>query len=241
MKKQNLLLIAAVALMGLMICGCESDYDPADISAFTKPYEVFVNMDNYVIQPPDELTIICSKVPEIHEATQNVRPDGKISFEALGEMDVAGKTIAEVAAMVKEKVMTLYALAGDYPVDVQISQFASKYYFVTGQVNFPGPKLVTGRDTALSALILSQPNVLAWHQKIRVIRPSHDPEVAAKIFELDLEQVYDWGDISQDVLLQEGDVVYVRPTILASIGMVIEEFVRPIGRAFSTVNVVQGP
>lgn len=241
MKTQKLLLLTGFALMSVIICGCGPSYDPADINAFTKPHEVFVNMDNYVVQPPDELKIICSKVPEIHEAVQNVRPDGKISFEALGEMDVAGKTIAEVAAMIKEKAMTLYALAGDYPVDVQVSAFASKYYYVAGQVNFPGPKLVTGRDTALSALLLAQPNVLSWDEKIRVIRPSRDPEVPAKIFEFDLQSVYDNGDVSQDVLLEEGDIVYARPTVLAAIAMVVEEFVRPIGRAFSTVNIVQGP
>ena len=41
--------------------------------------------------------------------------------------------------------------------------------------------------------------------------------------------------------IEEGDIVYVPPTILAAISMKVEEIVRPIGRAFSTVNIVQGP
>ncbi len=45
--------------------------------------------------------------------------------------------------------------------------------------------------------------------------------------------------MSKNVRLEEGDVIYVPPTILAAIAKVVEEFVRPIGSAFSTVNIVQ--
>ena len=41
------------------------------------------------------------------------------------------------------------------------------------------------------------------------------------------------GDTTKNVLLHEGDVVYVPPTILGSLGMVLEEFLGPIGRALS--------
>jgi hypothetical protein len=41
------------------------------------------------------------------------------------------------------------------------------------------------------------------------------------------------------VLLQEGDVIYVPPTVLAAIAMKIEEVIRPIARAFSGANIVQ--
>ena len=49
------------------------------------------------------------------------------------------------------------------------------------------------------------------------------------------------GDITKDVLLQEGDIVYVPPTILASIGMVAEQFITPIARAFYGWYLVQNP
>lgn len=236
-----LLVVCALATM-VCLTGCGGYNNPADIAAFEMPYDVQVNVDNYILQPPDEIQIISSKVPEIHEAIQQIRPDGKVTFEALGEFDVAGKTCGEVAAMVRKKSMSLYALAGDYPVDVRVAKFASKYYFIGGQVNFPGPRLVTGRDTVLSALSLAQPTVLAWTDRVKVIRPSYDPEnVPPKIFLINLKKVVRDGDISKNVLLQEGDIVHVPPTVLAAIAMKIEEFVRPIGRAFSTVNIVQGP
>lgn len=241
MVKLNSLLFLAGVLAILNISGCFNS-NPEDIMAFAKPHQQQVVLDNYVLNPPDELEIICTKVPEIHQAKQRIRPDGKISFEALGEFDVAGKTIAEAAAMIKNKAMTLYALAGDYPVDVRVSKFASKYYYIEGQVAFPGPRVLTGRDTVVNALSAAQPTVLAWRQKIQVLRPSADPEKQKPmIFEVNIEDIVMKGDVSKNVLLQEGDIVYVPPTVLAAIAMKIEEFVRPIGRAFSTVNVVQGP
>lgn len=225
-----------------MLSGCTPAFDPEDIMAFEKPEAVDINVKTYKVQPPDEIEVLCSKVPEIHEAVQRIRPDGKITFEALGDFDVAGKTCEEIAALIKERTMRLYALAGDYPVDVRIATFASSYYYVMGQVNFPGPRLTTGRDHLLAAITIAQPTVLAWEQRIRVIRPSADPEsTTPKVFEINLEDITARGDVSKDVLLKEGDVIYVPPTVLAAIAMKVEEFVRPIGRAFSTVNVVQTP
>lgn len=242
MKLRSCLLVLGVVVGGLMLSGCTPSFDPEDIMAFDNPEAVNVNVKTYKVQPPDEIQILSSKVPEIHEAVQRIRPDGKITFEALGEFDVAGKTCEEIAVLVKERTMRLYALAGDYPVDVRVSTFASHYYYILGQVNFPGPRLVTGRDHLLSSIAIAQPTVLAWEQRIRVIRPSYDPEsIEPKVFEINLEDITTRGDVSKDVLLKEGDVVYVPPTVLAAVAMKIEEFVRPIGRAFSTVNVVQGP
>jgi hypothetical protein len=39
--------------------------------------------------------------------------------------------------------------------------------------------------------------------------------------------------------LQQGDIIFVPPTILAAIGEKVEELVRPIGRVFSTAYYMQ--
>ncbi len=125
------------------------------------------------------------------------------------------------------------------PVDIRSVAYRSKWIYVLGEVYLPGPKVYTGRDTMLHAVAEAQLNAMAWKQRIQVIRPSSDENVKAKIFEVDYDRMVAHGDTSKDVLLQEGDIIYVPPTILAAIGQVIEEFARPIGRGFSTVTVVQ--
>ena len=225
-------------LVGLT--GCFSS-NPADIAAFAKPAQVAVTAEGYILQPPDQIEIYCSKVPEVHLQSQQIRPDGKVAFEALGEIQAAGKTPKELADIMAEKIMLLYALTGDNPVDVRIVAYRSKVYYVLGQVYYQGPRQATGRDTVLTALAQARPTTLAWVERVQVIRPSADKKIKPKIFEFNYDKMIAHGDTSKNVLLQEGDIVYVPPTVLAAIGLKMEELLSPIGRAFSTVNIVQGP
>ncbi len=229
---QAFLLVCLVALSG-----CFSSR-PEDIEAFVKPMQTNVTAENYILQPPDGIMVYCTKVPEIHQQVQTIRPDGKVTFEALGEIQAAGKTPEELAELLKEKIMLLYALVGDNPVDVRVVTYRSKVYYVLGQVYVPGPKVYTGRDTFLFAIAEAQPNPMAWIERIQVIRPSSDGLSAPKIFEVNLDRMIAHGEIDKNVLLQEGDIIYVPPTVLAAVALKLEEFMRPIGRAFSAVSIV---
>jgi polysaccharide export outer membrane protein len=228
-----------VLLLASVVCltGCFSS-NPKDIAAFSKPEKVLVTAENYILQPPDEIEIHCSKVPELDMQSQRIRPDGRVSFEAIGELQAAGRTPKELAEVLRERVMLLYALTGENPIDVRVAVYQSGFYYVQGQVYLPGPRLYTGRDTVFMAVAKANPNPMAWLERIQIIRPSGDKNVPPKIFEVNFDRMAAHGDASKNVLLQEGDIVYVPPTVLAAIGLKVEEIVRPIGRAFSTVNVV---
>ena len=43
------------------------------------------------------------------------------------------------------------------------------------------------------------------------------------------------------MLLEEGDIVYVPPTILAAAGLILEEFISPVARAFYGAYLVSNP
>jgi len=99
-------------------------------------------------------------------------------------------------------------------------------YYVLGQVDRPGPKSYTGRDLAIRAIAEANPNAMAWGDRIQVIRPSEFPGVKPRIFELKWDPMVAHGDASNDVLLQEGDIIFVPPTILAGIALKLENFLR---------------
>jgi len=234
----RVVVVSILLLITIGATGCFSSR-PENIEAFLKPRQVNVTAQTYILQPPDEIAVLCSKVPEIHQQRQRIRPDGRISFENLGEIEAAGKTPEEVAKTLHKKASELYRLEGESPIDVRIVVFRSKVFYVLGEVYLPGEKDYTGRDTVLSALAEAKINPMAWEQRVQVIRPSSDKSIKPKIFEVDLDRMIAHGDTSKNVLLQEGDIIYVPPTVISAIAQVIEEFARPIGRAFSTVTVVQ--
>jgi protein involved in polysaccharide export with SLBB domain len=109
---------------------------------------------------------------------------------------------------------------------------------VLGQVFIPGSKVYTGRDTVLSALADARLNPMAWHERIQVIRPSHDKSIKPKIYEVNYDYMVIHGDLTKNMLLQEGDIIYVPPTIFAAIALSLEQVLRPIARAFSGAYIV---
>jgi len=239
-------IVAAAILVGftMLLGGCFSS-NTADLEAFLKPMEADVTMDDYILQPPDMVTVIASGIPELEGAgsqigqSQVIRPDGVISFENIGEIQVAGKTPKQAATIISQKLVDLYKLSGDHPVDVRVTN-KSKFYYVVGMVNHPGAQTFTGRETALSAISRAIPNYLAWEEEIQVIRPSAVPGEPSKIFSLNFKKMTEQGKMEQNVLLQEGDVIYVPPTIFASIGLTVGEIVRPILSGGSAVQVLGG-
>jgi polysaccharide biosynthesis/export protein len=238
MTKKKIQLSLLMALYSVLVSGCFSA-NPKDIKYFTKPDQVIVNFDKYVLKPADEIEIHCLNVPELNLQKQRIRPDGKVSYEGIGSVDAAGKTPEELAQVLHEKALLLYSLSGEHPIDVRIEVYRSAYYYVLGQVYFEGPKVCTGRDTVLTALTTARLNTIAWKGHVQVIRPSTDPKVKPKIFEIKYDKMVAHGDLSKNVLLQEGDIVFVPPTVLGGAGLVLGEFLNPIGRAFSAVSVVQ--
>ncbi|MCE5184534.1 MAG: polysaccharide biosynthesis/export family protein [Planctomycetaceae bacterium] len=239
--------LPGVALAALLaLSGCFSA-NPADIEAFARPWQADVAMQEYILQPPDEVTVVASNIAELRGVSnqvgqsQVVRPDGMISFENIGEVQVAGKTPRQVAQLIAEKLSTLYRLQGEYPIDIRVTNM-SKYYYVIGMVYNPGLKIFSGRESTLSAISRAVPTNLAWEEMVQVIRPAQQEGQVPKVFKLDFKKMTQHGVAYNDVLLQEGDVVYVPPTILASIGLTLQEIVGPVlqgGRAVQIVGTTE--
>jgi polysaccharide export outer membrane protein len=244
MQYRPLLSIALFVAVSLALTGCFSA-NPEDVKAFLRPDQAVVTADDYIFQPPDAVTIMSSKIPEFERGsmgsavglTQVIRPDGKISVESVGEIMVAGKTPKQVAEIIAEKMSKLYNINSDYPVDVRVTNM-SKYYYMLGQVTHQGAQIFTGRETTLSAVSKAVPGVRAWEEAIQVIRPSLALDQKPKIFELNFKKMVEHGDMSKNVLLQEGDVIYVPPTILGSIGLTIEEVVGPLFQSASAAQTI---
>jgi protein involved in polysaccharide export with SLBB domain len=224
--------LAALAVLGLTLGtpGCASHHD--QMVAFLRAHEAEVATGNYIVRPPDSITVRAPGAPEVDGTTQMVRADGKVVYGLLGEIDVAGLTTEEIAGKLKQQLSRFYV---DPQLVVQVTNYNSQFYYIFGEVTAPGPKRFTGRDTLLMALSDAQPTYLAWRSQVRVTRPSAEAGERKTII-VDLDKMLNSGDLSLNVLLQDGDIIEVPPTPLAWIGHRVREVLYPIEPALRAYN-----
>ncbi|MBN2212143.1 MAG: polysaccharide export protein [Sedimentisphaerales bacterium] len=245
--KTTLTVVGLASLIAIM--GCGSKY--SNLEAFLQVPHRPVSGLEYRVYPPDVLSFSSVSILEINKLSQRIRPDGKIVLPLLGEIDVAGKTPAEVEAAILQASEKYY---GEADVTVEVAGYNSQKFFVLGQVSGPGPVPWTGSDTVLDALARSRPTDLAWPEKIKLIRAKtpqqggyllpkdkderknlaeenvfagHNPAGADEVV-INLKRMVQTGDMSHNVLLQPGDVIFVPPNPFAAVGLSLRQVLFPV-------------
>ena len=126
---------------------------------------------------------------------------GTIFFPYVGEISVAGRTVDEIRSMLTR---SLAQHIIDPQIDVHIVSYRSKRVYITGEVKNPGAIPIT--DTTLNvadAVTRAQgftPEADAF--RARLTRGQHN-------YPLDLTALFNRGDLSQNCLLQDGDIINV--------------------------------
>ena len=202
-----------------------------------RPYtERDVSATEYRVAPPDKLAIRSSSIAELKDFVTQIRPDGKVSMNLLGEVYVAGKTPEEISAELT-KVATKYYNSPE--VKVEIAEYNSKFYRVFGTaVRDGGLKPYTGRDTVISALAAVGFTDDAWPQQVSVSRPAKNGQPRATAI-VDIKNMYMTGDMRQNYLLEEGDIIYVPDSPLATWRKTTNNIAGPLGQAAGTVGAAQ--
>lgn len=81
-----------------------------------------------------------------------VRPDGKISFPLIDEVQAEGLTISELDKVMTEKLKEYIR----YPdVSISLKKMAGERIIVLGEVKSPGVYTLSGRKTVLEAVALA--------------------------------------------------------------------------------------
>jgi len=163
-------ILVSVLLLGLLATGCTSEADR--LRAFLQERRTPVSGVPYRVLPPDVILVRSTYVPEIDGISQQIRPDGRINLPLVGELDVVGKNETGLTPTEIEDQIT--KAAEDYyervDATVQVVGFNSQKVYVFGQVAGPGPQQWTGTNTLLDVLAQSQPTMLAWPERILLVR-----------------------------------------------------------------------
>lgn len=132
-----------------------------------------------------------------------VRPDGKLDFPLIGEMDVDGKSVTQV----REELTTQLAEYIKNPrVSVNISKWGTTRVYVLGEVKNPGLYELDKSRRILDAIGKAGAYTKdAAKRKVFLIHQEHQGEP----IKIDLIKMLREGDMSQNYELREGDVVYL--------------------------------
>ena len=157
----------------------------------------------YVIGPEDALDISVWRDDTLKAAVL-VRPDGGISFPLIGEVKVAGKSVAEVR---EELVKRLEKFVPEPVVSVSVVRIASYRFYIIGRVNKPGEFPVGRNVDVLQALSMAGGlTPFASEDEIRIIRKIDGKSVSIPF---QYSRVRKGGDLSQNITLKSGDVLLV--------------------------------
>jgi polysaccharide biosynthesis/export protein len=139
-----------------------------------------------------------------------VQTNGSISLPLLGEVQVAGLTIAEV----QRKITNL--LEKDYlvkpQVEVKVKDYNSQYVSVVGEVNSPGRKPIRGRMRLIDALIESGGFKATASADVMITRPEGTFEGDRKSITVRISSSASLQDqINLELPLRNGDIITALP------------------------------
>ena len=210
--------------------GCTPKTD--EIASFLQSREYHAVGTDHRVVPGDKLSFQSPYILELDGTREEIGVDGKIELPLVGKMYVAGLTAREIQEKLDVQLMPFYA---ERDVLVRIPDKPVATIYVFGQVNHPGIRQFTGRDTVFDVLMRAQPTFIGWKSQVHVVRGSADPDERRDIV-VNFDKMVKQGDLRRNVLLQPGDVVYVPPTPLGWVGLRVREVLFPLEPAFQAYS-----
>ncbi|NIM03313.1 sugar ABC transporter substrate-binding protein [bacterium] len=168
------------------------------------PFSVAQETSPYTLGPGDVLEISVWQHPEL-DRTVTVRPDGRMSFSLIGDVNVNGLTPAKLDEVITE-MLSEYVQRPE--VTVVVTTIKSNQILVLGQVARPGAYPMEASVTVLEAIAIAGSYTdRAGLKRVTITRQARAR--SPKVMKVDLKKVITEGDKRGDILLEPGDIVHV--------------------------------
>jgi polysaccharide export outer membrane protein len=165
--------------------------------------EIIRNTEEYVLGPEDTLEISVWKDETLTKQVV-VRPDGKISFPLIGEVQAAGRTANDLR---QELVKKISEYMPDPVVTVIMLGINSYKIHIIGKVNKPGTYTLGRIVNVMQALSMAGGfSPFADLNDIGILREDNGKQVRIKF---NYENVAKGKHLEQNINLKSGDVIVV--------------------------------
>jgi len=205
MKDISKKVIALVAL-GIYLAalgGCAAGISPMTEAQAAAAQAVPPDQEKYLLGPEDAIEISVWKEPELTKQLV-VRPDGKITYPLIGEVQAAGLSVKALQTEISKRLEKYVTDA-----NVTVILLKAQYYkiYVTGKVNKPGD-FVVGRPTTVMQAIAMAGGLTPFASpgSIAVLRNTGGKE---EIYPFDYKAVARGQSLEQNRILLPGDVIVV--------------------------------
>ncbi len=159
--------------------------------------------DKYLLQPGDILEISVWKEPDLQSEVL-VHPDGRISFPLVGSVMAKGRSVQAVNAAITAR---LEKYIPDPVVTVNLKQMSGNRIYVVGKVLKPGEFLSNRNVDVMQAIGMAGGlNPFAEGDEILILRRVKGVQ---KSIPFDYDSVVEGKDLTQNIMLEPGDVVVV--------------------------------
>lgn len=160
---------------------------------------------SYTIGPGDVMEISVWQHPELDRMV-TVRPDGKISFSLIGDVNTTGLTPAELDGVITRR-LSEYVQNPEVTVIVSGVSIRSMQILILGQVARPGAYPMGESITVLEAI--AKAGSYTESAGLRSVTVTRKSRGGHEVIKVNLEKVIVEGDRSKDIVLEPGDVVYL--------------------------------
>ena len=156
---------------------------------------------NVIVWDHPEITIPAGSYRSAEQSGTLVAEDGTIFFPFAGVVKVAGLTTREVRKLLAKRMASVIE---NVQLDVRIVSFRSKRVYVVGEVSKPGLQPIDDIRMTLVEAVNRAGGITeeADHGNVLLTRKG-------QTWRVDLQALYEEGDVSQNVLLQSGDIINV--------------------------------
>ncbi|NLZ44642.1 MAG: polysaccharide export protein [Clostridia bacterium] len=160
----------------------------------------------YYLGPEDVISIEVWGHPDLELREATVLPDGTVFVPLVGKVDVTGKTVEEVTALLEEEFSRLLV---DPRVIVTVVKPKTIQVTVTGQVNRPGIyELKPGSSVSEAIAMAGGPTQRAELRKVLVSSRETGKEIKVKVG----RRYHFSNEPGSDLELADGDRVFVPET-----------------------------
>ena len=166
----------------------------------------------YRLRKGDSFDLDFAMTPEFNQVVA-IQPDGYITLKGAGSIFVEGQTIPELTETLK----SAYANILHNPdIAVSLKDFEKPYFIASGEVARPGKYDLRGDLTVTEAVAIAGGfDEKSKHSQVVLFRPVSGGGFEAKL--INVKKLLASHNLSEDVRLQPGDMLYVPQNALSKI------------------------